>query len=103
MMSLAFGLFTQVSGSGPLGPLVFSSHRLVMLYTFTKLCESILKASWVTDPNSRVDARLVVDVDGRMNERTVERTDEKLDDGDNTWNFTHTLYTMAVLYCTRLI
>ena len=23
MMSLAFGLFTQVSGSGPLGPLVF--------------------------------------------------------------------------------
>ena len=24
MMSLTFGLFTQVSGSGPLGPLVFS-------------------------------------------------------------------------------
>ena len=23
MMSLAFGLFTQVSGSGPLGPLVY--------------------------------------------------------------------------------
>ena len=23
MMSLSFGLFTQVSGSGPLGPLVF--------------------------------------------------------------------------------
>ena len=23
MMSLTFGLFTQVSGSGPLGPLVF--------------------------------------------------------------------------------
>ena len=25
MMSLTFGLFIQVSGSGPLGPLVFSS------------------------------------------------------------------------------
>ena len=25
MMSLTFGLFTQVSGSGPLGPLVLSS------------------------------------------------------------------------------
>ena len=24
MMSLTFGLFSQVSGSGPLGPLVFS-------------------------------------------------------------------------------
>ena len=24
MMSLTFGLFTQVNGSGPLGPLVFS-------------------------------------------------------------------------------
>ena len=38
MMSLTFGLFTQVSGSGPLGPLVFDlsapdkgySHKLVM-------------------------------------------------------------------------
>ena len=28
MMSLTFGLFTQVSGSGPLGPLVlFQSHQ----------------------------------------------------------------------------
>ena len=26
MMSLPFGLFTQVSGSGPLGPLVSNSH-----------------------------------------------------------------------------
>ena len=26
MMSLTFGLFTQVSGSGPLGPLVVNSH-----------------------------------------------------------------------------
>ena len=30
MMSLTFGLFTQVSGSGPLGPLVFifASHLI---------------------------------------------------------------------------
>ena len=27
MMSLTFGLFTQVSGSGPLGPLVSSPGR----------------------------------------------------------------------------
>ena len=27
MMSLTFGLFTQVSGSGPLGPLVFTGSR----------------------------------------------------------------------------
>ena len=26
MMSLTFGLFTQVSGLGPLGPLVFMNH-----------------------------------------------------------------------------
>ena len=30
MMSLTFGLFTQVSGSGPLGPLVFN-YRLFVL------------------------------------------------------------------------
>ena len=28
MMSLTFGLFTQVSGSGPLGPLVGSTVRI---------------------------------------------------------------------------
>ena len=27
MMSLTFGLFTQVSGSGPLGPLVIRSYK----------------------------------------------------------------------------
>ena len=27
MMSLTFGLFTQVSGSGPLGPLVYETIR----------------------------------------------------------------------------
>ena len=31
MMSLTFGLFTQVSGSGPLGPLVFFFFLAVML------------------------------------------------------------------------
>ena len=30
MMSLTFGLFTQVSGSGPLGPLVFQNHKADM-------------------------------------------------------------------------
>ena len=30
MMSLTFGLFTQVSGSGPLGPLVFNDKGPVM-------------------------------------------------------------------------
>ena len=29
MMSLTFGLFTQVSGSGPLGPLVKHTDRLL--------------------------------------------------------------------------
>ena len=28
MMSLTFGLFTQVSGSGPLGPLVYHSDHM---------------------------------------------------------------------------
>ena len=30
MMSLTFGLFTQVSGSGPLGPLVFFFFFVLM-------------------------------------------------------------------------
>ena len=30
MMSLTFGLFTQVSGSGPLGPLVLEGEDLVL-------------------------------------------------------------------------
>ena len=32
MMSLTFGLFTQVSGSGPLGPLVLGSDKPRMLF-----------------------------------------------------------------------
>ena len=34
MMSLTFGLFTQVSGSGPLGPLVSNSHSDLTLLFF---------------------------------------------------------------------
>ena len=34
MMSLTFGLFTQVSGSGPLGPLVFFSFQNVCMFIF---------------------------------------------------------------------
>ena len=35
MMSLTFGLFTQVSGSGPLGPLVFfTNHGIFDLDNF---------------------------------------------------------------------
>ena len=42
MMSLTFGLFTQVRGSGPLGLLVLL-HHLMMLYIFTKFQENISK------------------------------------------------------------
>ena len=31
MMSLTFGLFTQVSGSGPLGPLVFLQFEIAVV------------------------------------------------------------------------
>ena len=33
MMSLTFGLFTQVSGSGPLGPLVFTSDEYDLYFS----------------------------------------------------------------------
>ena len=35
MMSLAFGLFTQVSGSGPLGPLVVDFGFQAIILTFS--------------------------------------------------------------------
>ena len=39
MMSLTFGLFTQVSGSGPLGPLVLLQTFLVFgLFRKSKTC-----------------------------------------------------------------
>ena len=34
MMSLTFGLFTQVSGSGPLGPLVIVVYQLQIKVVF---------------------------------------------------------------------
>ena len=37
MMSLTFGLFTQVSGSGPLGPLV-SFHFCSMKFEIPTFC-----------------------------------------------------------------
>ena len=49
MMSLTFGLFTQVSGSGPLGPIVFItilankqkvSHKYPLNAPFARLCSS---------------------------------------------------------------
>ena len=47
MMSLPFGLFTQVSGSGPLGPLVFHHCSVCFpfkdLYTWSFECMIILK------------------------------------------------------------
>ena len=47
MMSLTFGLFTQVSGSGPLGPLVFVCiHLLLKIYglvTNDVICTALLR------------------------------------------------------------
>ena len=37
MMSLTFGLFTQVSGSGPLGPLVWISDRYIFVIIFLNI------------------------------------------------------------------
>ena len=46
MMSLTFGLFTQVSGSGPLGPLVLNiSFRFSQTKNFLKSFNSVLKSS----------------------------------------------------------
>ena len=38
-----------------------------MLYMHSTFCQSILKGFRVTDQNSRVDARVVANVDGWMN------------------------------------
>ena len=42
MMSLPFGLFTQVSGSGPLGPLV------ILVPSVTTNIEMTLAYDWIT-------------------------------------------------------
>ena len=50
-----------------------------MLYICTKFCKSISKGFRVTDPDGRVDARVVANVDGRTYIRTDVRTDGKPD------------------------
>ena len=46
-----------------------SAHRLIMLYICTKFCQSISKGFRVTDPDKRVDARVVANVDGQTENR----------------------------------
>ena len=43
MMSLTFGLFTQMSGSGPLGPLVNSGLDFIKMNILTKFHEYWIK------------------------------------------------------------
>ena len=48
------------------------SHRLIMFYICTKLCKSIPQDFRVTDLDSRVDARVVANVDsGRTNRQNT--------------------------------
>ena len=49
------------------------AHRLIMLYICTKFCQSISKGFRVTDPDSRVDARVVTKVDGRTDKHTYRQ------------------------------
>ena len=49
MMSLTFGLFTQVSGSGPLGPLVLQNLAILTIYCI-RACNEIGEMK-VTLPN----------------------------------------------------
>ena len=42
----------------------FSAHPLMLLYICKKVCESISKGFRETDLNSRVNARVVTNVDG---------------------------------------
>ena len=43
------------------------ANPLIKLYISAKFCESISKGLRVTDLNSRVDARVVANIDGRTN------------------------------------
>ena len=45
MMSLTFGLFTQVSGSGPLGPLVSMLTVIIMHVPYNSCLEQLLGIS----------------------------------------------------------
>ena len=48
--SLTFGLFTQVSGSGPLGPLVSSPEHKVLMVSYCDLSMSVIcRASCVVN------------------------------------------------------
>ena len=47
MMSLTFGLFTQVSGSGPLGPLVLCDGQARRCLPCYPVCEWVGRWSWV--------------------------------------------------------
>ena len=41
---------------------LFCRHFLIMLYICTKFCQSISKGFRITDPDSRVDAKVVANV-----------------------------------------
>ena len=46
---------------------LFGAHHLIMFYICTKFCLSNPKDFWGTEPNSRVNARVVANVDRRTN------------------------------------
>ena len=48
---------------------LFCPHCLMIFYIYTKFCQSNSSGLRVTDMNSRVDARVVANVDGRTNRR----------------------------------
>ena len=48
MMSLTFGLFTQVSGLGPLGPLVYFLTNFMVLYKAVTMKAIFLVFSWIS-------------------------------------------------------
>ena len=50
------------------------SHHLIMLYISTKFCQSISEGFRVMDLDSRVDARVVANVDIRMDRHMAGRT-----------------------------
>ena len=51
-------------------PVLVLSHCLIMFYTCIKFQENIAKGFRETDLNSRVNAKVVANVDGQTNERT---------------------------------
>ena len=53
--------------------LLLSAYCLIMLYICTKICENISNGFKVTDLNSRVEARVVANVDSHMNGWTNKR------------------------------